>query len=65
MAIKLENNVEVLLNNAAIYSKILSVAVSGKKDRGVAKLVSRVVWDHEAQSSSLCTPTSEFAIEKL
>ena len=26
--------------------------------RGVAQLVARVVWDHEAQSSKLCTPTN-------
>ena len=27
--------------------------------RGVAQLVARVVWDHEAQSSKLCTPTNK------
>ncbi len=26
--------------------------------RGVAQLVARMVWDHEAQGSSPCTPTS-------
>ena len=27
--------------------------------RGVAQVVARVVWDHEAQSSNLCTPTTQ------
>ncbi len=32
------------------------------KYRGVAQLVARVVWDHEAQSSKLCTPTKHRGI---
>ena len=42
-----------------IISRLSREVEASDEKRGVAQLVARVVWDHEAASSSLVAPTKD------
>ena len=49
-------------NNKCIIIYHVAQVVSHSKFRGVAQLVARLVWDQDAASSNLVTPTKKLTI---
>ena len=51
------NKIKIFLKTTCFFYIIMLYYISGLKNRGVAQLVARVVWDHEVAGSIPVTST--------